>query len=259
MRLPIPISYCVQTEKSSPKFASAFARGCGGAMSIHDDLQPGPLALFGSPARQRLLAKARADGRDWYYGDHGYGRRFVYYRVTRNALQYTGPGSTDRRRWDELRMELYPTWRKGTSGAIVICPNSAEYMSWFGIDARQWVLDLVAQLLTLTDRPIIVRWKARALARPLYLDLHDAYLLIAFSSAAAVEALAAGVPVCTLAPWASTARMGIASLAEFGALRYPDITERDEFLFALANNQWTIDEMVDGLAWKWFCAGKDRG
>jgi len=31
---------------------------------------------------------------------------------------------------------------------------------------------------------------------------------------------------------------------------YPDIMERDQFLFNLANQQWTLPEIEAGLAWK---------
>jgi hypothetical protein len=256
MKLATPVSYAVPSERSSPKFAAAFAQGCGGSAVVDDALRPGPVALFGSPARQALLAQARAEGRDWYYGDHGVFRRFAYYRVTRNAMQYTGPSSTDRARWDALRVETQPDWIRG--GTIVICPNSRLYMSWFGIDAGQWVIDIVSRLATLTDRHIVVRWKSTASTRPLYHDLHAAHMVVVFSSACAVEALAAGVPVCTLAPWASTARMGITDLAQIENPYYPTIRERDEFLFGLANNQWTLDEIRSGVAWRWFREERDR-
>ena len=245
----IPVTYAVQGEKTSPSFARAFALGCRGVAVPHDQgLRPGSMAAFGSPPTWPMFDQVIARGDDWYYGDHGLFRRFRYYRVTKNQLQHDGRGQASDLRFRALRVDLAPGWQRGSS--IVVCPNSSIYMQRFGLDARAWAAGIVAQLAARTDRPVILRWKSQADRRPLYVDLHDAYLLIAYSSAAAVEALAAGVPVCTLAPWASTARMGICSIDQVEWPYYPDLQERDQFLFNLANSQWTLEEIAAGMAWK---------
>jgi hypothetical protein len=123
-------------------------------------------------------------------------------------------------------------------------------MAWFGYDAQQWALDCAQAVGRLTDRPVIIRWKTQAQHRPIYVDLHDAWLTVVFSSASAVDSLMAGVPVCTLAPWASTARMGIQDLALVNTPHYPSLQERDQFLFNLAHQQFTLDEMRQGMAWR---------
>lgn len=240
-------------ESSSPRWALAFAAGCGGDATLGDELLPGPVALFGSPARQQLLRRAIDEGRDWYYGDHGYFRRGQYFRIIRNAWQ---PVVTGERypadRFAQLHVDLSPQWRTGRT--IVLCPNSRQYMSWWGIDAEQWIADLTATFRRLApDRPVISRWKTDAKGRPLRLDLDDAYMVVAFSSASAVEALAAGVPVMTLAPWASTAPMGLTDPTQIATPYYPSIAERDQFLFNLAYHQWTFEEMATGVAWRMLC------
>jgi hypothetical protein len=209
--------------------------------------------LFGSPARRRLLDEAIAAGRDWYYGDHGIFRRFQYYRVTRNAYQHPGTGHASPHRFEQLHVQLQP-WQPSIGGSIVICPNSPAYMAWYGIDAKQWTLDCIKRVGELSDRPIVVRWKASAKYRPFYVDLHLASMVVVFSSACAIEALASGIPICTLAPWASTARMGIQSLDDLNTPYLPSIDERDQFLFNLADNQWTLAEIEQGLAWRHFNA-----
>ena len=241
----------MQTESTSPKFARAFAIGCGGIATSQDTLLPGSVALFGSPGRRRLLEQARAEGRDYFYGDHAFYRRGRYYRITKNATQYVPTAAAIAaarpERFTACHVDLHPEWRNsGTS--IVICPNSPIYMGWFGIDAHQWVLDVVNTLGQLTDRPLVVRWKTQAQHRPLYVDLHDAYMTVVFSSNAAVESLAAGVPVCVLAPWATTAQMGITDLAQIETPIRPEC--RESFLWCLAEHQWTLAEMEAGLAWK---------
>jgi len=243
----LPVSYAVDGEKSSPRFASAFAAGCGGLATMEDTLLPGPVALFGSPARVPLLKTAIAQGRDWYFGDHGYFGRFKYYRVTKNAYQHDGSGHFSPERFKALRLNVAPTWNKSGS-AVVICPNSPGYMATFGIDAKQWVIDIVTAVSRVSDRPIVVRWKAQAQARPIYMDLHDAWMTVVFSSASALDSLIAGVPVCTLASWAASYRMGITDISQVETPYYPE--DREQFLFNLANQQWTLDEIRAGLAWK---------
>lgn len=247
----IPVSYAVQEESTSPRFARAFALGCGGIATPADRLLPGPVALFGSPKRVQLLEQAKTEGRNWYYGDHGFYRRGKYYRITKNAYQYVPTreaiDEAEPHRLRACHVDVQPAWQSsGTS--IIICPNSPTYMAWFGVDAHQWVLDLVGTLGKLTDRPIVVRWKTQAQRRPLYLDLHDAWMTVVFSSNAAVESLAYGVPICVLAPWATTAQMGIQDIQQVESPVRPD--HREKFLWHLAERQWNMVEIEAGLAWK---------
>src|SRR5215510_15777539 len=61
-RIEIPVSYAVPGERSSPKWARAFSIGCNGRATNVNELQPGPVALFGSPSRHDLLQQAIAQG-----------------------------------------------------------------------------------------------------------------------------------------------------------------------------------------------------
>lgn len=254
-RLAKPTTFFIREEETSPKWAKAFAAGCQGAVSTDLSVRTGAVAAFGTPPMWPLLDSARDDGRDYYYGDHGYWRRGKYFRITRNHEQYQ-PTATDLRsatphRLELMHVNLAPEWKRDGS-SIVICPNSHIYMAHRGTDAEQWIADVVAKLVKVTTRPIIVRWKKTAKERPIYVDLDQAWMVIAFSSASAIDALTAGVPICTVAPWATTASMGITSLDDIERPRYPD--ERLPFLWALAHRQWTLPEMASGLAWRTFNA-----
>src|SRR5262245_32774212 len=108
-----PVTYAAQDERTSPKFARAFALGCGGSLTTRfDHLYPGPVAAFGTPIAWPLFAQAQADGRDWYYGDHGLFRRFQYYRITKNRLQHDGRGDATDERWLKLHIDRAPAWKK---------------------------------------------------------------------------------------------------------------------------------------------------
>jgi hypothetical protein len=111
-----------------------------------------------------------------------------------------------------------------------------------------WLDEVHRHLCRYSDREIRVRWKKDAGHRPIGRDLHGAYAVVVYSSAAALDALIAGVPIITLAPWAATRRMGRSQLAEINDLLYPE--DREAFFIALAANQWTISEIFQGEAWK---------
>lgn len=257
---PLPVSYAVQHERSSPRFAGAFAAGCGGqATPLNVRVPDAPMALFGSPERWDLLQEHIATGQDWYYADHAYFRRGRQYRIARNryqsAIDVTQLPQRMPSRFAALRLEPVQAWQENGS-AIVICPNSPTYMAWFGIDAKRWTLDVAEEISRYTDRPIIIRWKSNAQQRPLYLDLHNAYATVVFSSGAAVESLYHGVPVFVLASWATTAPMGLNNLSKINQPYRPD--HRLPFLWELAERQWNLDEIQAGVAWRWFLSREEE-
>lgn len=242
----LPVSYYNPEEFTSPKVAYAFAKGCGGTMTEETDLFPGPVALFGSPSRWPVLRQAQAEGRDWYYIDHAYMGRGKYYRITKNAYQHDGRGSATSERFRAFRRSIQPWSTKGQH--ILICPNSAIYFGLHGLDVDLWLQDVVATLRQHTDRHIRIRWKTQRAETPIALDLLRAWAVVVFSSAAALDALIAGVPIVTLAPFAASVRMGLTDLAQIESPIRPG--GRDGFLSNLCANQWTIQEMLRGEAWR---------
>lgn len=241
------MTYVADGERTSPRFCAAFAEGCGGKLAHGPRvLHPGPVALWGSPALWPLLERAQAQGRDWIYADNAYVGRGRYFRIAVNGYQHDGTGAGDFGRFIRAGGTLQP-WRR--SGArILVCPNSHVHFPLFGRDADQWVADVVAELREHTDRRIQVRWKKEALERPIDVDLVDAWAVVAWSSAAAIDALMAGVPAFSLAPHAAARRMGSTELADIETPLYPD--DREGFFAALAANQWTLDEIRAGVAWR---------
>jgi hypothetical protein len=241
----VPVSYFVPGEVTSPKFAYAFAKGCGGMITDeHDYLFEGPVALFASPPVWPLIRRAQAVSRDIYYGDHAYFGRRRFYRITKNAYQHDGTGTATPERFERFGRPVQP-WRK-TGRTILVCPNTAVYFGLHGLDVDRWLIEVREQIQAVTDRPITIRWKVTG--RPIEADLEEAWAVVVFSSAAAIDALIAGVPVVTLAPFAATARMGLTDVAQIERPYYPE--DREPFLWNLADHQWTWNEMFAGDAWR---------
>lgn len=234
-------------ELTSPRFARAFAQGCRGIVSCDPStLKPGPFAAFCTPPLWPLLRQAKAEGRDCFYGDHAYfdvarGRQF---RITKNAYQHDGRGTVTSQRFDAFGLTVKP-WRRAGSH-IVVCPNSAPHFACHGVYRGDWLETVTSRLQQSTDREIRVRTKHES--PPLADDLRGAWAVVVYSSASAIESLMAGVPVFVLAPFAAAYRMGSPDLTQIESPVYPN--DREPFLWALADNQWTLSEIESGLAWR---------
>lgn len=244
----IPTTYAVPTEKTSPVFCRAFARGCGGPIQDGGPLQPGAVALWGSPRLWPLLQQARAERRTWYYGDKGYFGRGTFFRITRNRFQHDGSGIARPKRWSALGLEIQP-WR--TSGLhIVVCPNGHGQYRLFGLDAVAWIREVVGELARHTDRPVRIRWRTtKAGAWPLSEDLKNAWAVVVWTSNAAVDALVAGVPVFVQSTDSAAYHLGTPDLTRIERPVEPSDEERLRFFQVLAANQWTLEEIEKGVAW----------
>lgn len=231
---------------TGPRWCAAFAQGANGPMLVGQsallDL-PGDVAFWGDPPAWPLMQQAREAGRDFYYGDHGYFGRGLYYRCTRNAMQHIGMGPGDRWRFERFGISVRP-WRKA-GRHILVCPNSPAYFQLHGLSADAWVEDVIKRLAQLTDRPVVTRWKRDR--RPLELDLVDAWATVVFTSGAGVASILEGVPCIALGPCAA-ATMGGDRLEMIE--NPPRPPGRADWAACLAAHQWTLDEYRDGTAWR---------
>jgi hypothetical protein len=229
-------------ELTSPKFAAAFAAGCGG--QVVPRYVGGSWAGFGSPQHCDGLQEAIAAGQDWYYGDHGYFGRKTYYRVTRNAYFHDGVGETDGRRY--ARFNRGPAgWRK--SLFIVLCPQSDGYFRrTLGISQDDWIARTRAEIAKYTDRKVKVHYKKDF--KPLADALRLGWACVTYSSNSAVEALLQGVPPICLGD--CPAKLLSTKLEDIENPFYPDDMERRRFFGVLCDNQWTLEEIRQGAAWK---------
>lgn len=240
-----PVTYIVPDELTSPKFGNAFARGCGGKVQFADKLLEGDVALFGSPKRWKLLQQARAEGRTWYYADHGY---FGYnvFRITKNGYQHDGRGEATPDRFDTHHLKIKRWKRDG--GHVLICPQSPGFLELHGLESERWLDDLKTTLAGVTDREIRIRRKTERFTRPIVEDLRGCWAVVVHSSACAIDALLYGVPVFVLAPWAAAARMGLSDLTQIESPIYPD--DREQFFWNLAAHQFKWVEITHGDAWR---------
>jgi hypothetical protein len=233
--------------QTSRRFAVAFAHGYSGLnpATVHYNNEfagDDESAFFPSPEIWNVVKVARSCGHNYYYADHAYFRRGKYYRITRNAPQHNGLGEGDKARFASLNVTI-KEWRNAGSH-ILICPNSKTFFELHGLTFDSWYENVKAQLALYTDRPLKVRWKTDY---PIAVDLENCHAVIVFTSNSAVDAIMAGVPAFTMAQCVAS-RMSLNDLSLIEKPYYPE--KRYEFGCVLASNQWTMDEIEQGDAWK---------
>jgi len=204
------------------------------------------------------------------YYDKGYFNRGwdtanpeVYYRFSVNGfhpLNYFQAVPKPPDRWSKLGLELEPRRAQGKN--IVFAGCSAKFASLNGFDLDAYAKDIVRQIKSLTDRPIIYRPK-KALDPPppipgtIYShkkcrigeDLADAHALVTFSSNAAVDAILSGVPAFVLGPGIAKP-ISNTDLSRINDPWFPSEKERLQWACDLAYCQWRVEEMEDGSLWQ---------
>lgn len=250
------VGYPTPGKAKAKMLLDAFCGGAGGTTAdrIPDRLLPGAVAFYGVVQETyHLWQQAKAEGRDWYYIDNAYFDpcRETYFRITKNRLQHDGHmDETDGKRWAALGLDIAP-WRK-PGEHIVVCPASDSFMKLAGGYEGNWGEDVVRELKKHTRREIRYRpWerdKAHAY-KTLPADLDGAWALVTYTSAAAISALRAGIPAVVTAEDCISRFMARNRLDQIEDPFYPEYRER--WAMVVADNQWTVREMKDGLPWRW--------
>jgi len=237
--MPLKV-YVRPNELTSPLFAEAFAAGCGG--EVCEQYQGGPWAGFGSPDNWRDLQAAIEGGFDWYFGDHAYFGRHHFYRISKNQYQHNGRGHSDCRRFKWHGIEI-KSRQHGKN--VLICPQSEVFFALRGMNRDFWFAETLAEIQKHTDRPIVVRTKKDP--KPFSRQLEKAHCVVTYSSNAAVEAILAGVPAICLHNCAAS----VMAESKIENIENPYFeNDRLEWAGVLADNQWTLDEIKSGMAWR---------
>ena len=203
---------------------------------------------------ETLLKDRRQRALPFWFVDTGYtnfltGKK-IWHRLVANDLHLTPDLS---RPWPADRLSLLPSmprpWRVN-DGAILVVENSDYHYQQQGTTLEAWRELVRQQLKGNTDRDIVFRPKNldRKTRDNLYEHLckKDYYCVVTDASAAAIEAVWAGIPIITLGQHISrpVARDNLANINDL--YRGPI----GDWLCALTYSQWTLAEMRSGLAVK---------
>ncbi len=214
----------------------------------------------------RILSDWRGAGKKAIYIDLGYWTRRIrsrhdgFHKLVvndRHPTEYLMARPHTSQRFEQHGVPILP-WRK-EGRHILVAGMSAKAAAAEGLRANSWEQQTIRRLRALTKRPIVYRpkpnWKAaRAIegsafdrATPIEGLLRDCHAVVTHHSNVAVEALLAGVPVfCDKGVASLLGSKGLASIEQ------PLMPEgREQWAHNLAWTQWSVDEMKQGLAFRY--------
>lgn len=155
-----------------------------------------------------------------------------YYRVVKNGLYNDGKGDNDPKRFNSFDIKL-SEWK--TNGEKIVVVPASDFLSKV-VGSPNWLQDVLSEIKKYTDRPIEV--SHRGINPVNYQD--SIWCIVTMSSNVQAEALINGVPVIT------THYTKLGSLQD---IENPPVEQSREILYNLAQQQWTVKELVNGV-WK---------
>jgi hypothetical protein len=228
----------------------AFANGIGCRLAYAEDepetLSDIPVVWGVLRGSARIISQAKTQSLYFFYIDHAYFDRGhgKSYRITRNRFEAGAVRKCPSDRLGKLGVELKP-WRM-SGREIIVCPPTGYFAE--AHQCADWLDATLEALRKATDRPITIREKPQPgkAAVPLRTALASAHALVTHSSNVAIEAACLGTPVFVNQASAA-APVGETDLSKIETPLYPD---REPWLQHLAYNQFSIDEIARGDAWR---------
>jgi hypothetical protein len=259
------------TKPRTQRYVDAFVKGTPGPTKIYHfremkQLPDENLTMYGILAGSGEVYKwCQKDKKDFFFMDHGYFTnahdRPHWLRITKNKhCQNTMPRFPADRYEKYFKQEIKP-WNKDGKKILVLPPTNA-IANFFGVE--NWLKDTLDLLGQNTDRKIDVREKPynptvqidhvgatvkvdRPTTHKDVINWADYYATVTYNSNTMVASLANGVPVLCDAINSAAAPI---SETDFSMIETPKYGDRIALFSSLAYNNWNLDEMADGTAWR---------
>jgi len=257
------------TKPRTQRYVDAFVSGAGlGKVYQFRDLKSLPeenLTMYGILAGSGEVYKwCEKEHRDFYFMDHGYFTnahdRPHWLRITKNkhCQNILQQRPTDRYE-KHFKQDIKP-WNKGKK--ILVLPPTNAIANFF--NATDWLSKTIKTLKQNTDREIDVREKPYnptvaidhvgatvKIDRPTQnkgkIDWNQYHAMVTYNSNTMIASLTNGVPVfCDVVNSAAAP----ISETDFSKIETPKYGDRIALFSSLAYNNWTLNEMADGTAWR---------
>jgi hypothetical protein len=246
-------------------YINQFAQGSGEKVIDPDDLifeeSNYPLVLRGI-LKKKIIRRCWHENRTFYYVDTGYfgnevssdnpsGWKF-WHRVVKNNLQHGEIIPRPDDRFKKFNKTFNP-WKKDGRSILIAAPDEKP-CRFYGTTQDEWVNETIEQIKQYTDRPIIVRERAKnRIDRVVHNTLQEAlndnvFALVTFNSVAAIESVFHGIPAFTLAPSNAASPVCLQDLSKIETPYYPDKDKLYAWGCHLAYGQFHVAEMKSGAA-----------
>ena len=257
------------TKPRTQRYVDAFVKGSGqGKIYQFRDLQKLPaeeLTMYGILAGSGEIYKwCQKENKNFYFMDHGYFTNAHdsphWLRITKNnhCQNILQDKPTDRYE-KHFKKQLKP-WHKGSK--ILVLPPTNAISNFFGVEG--WLDTTLQTLKQHTDRQIDIREKPynptieidhvgatvkvdRPTVNKGSIDWTQYYATVTYNSNTMVASLENGVPVFCDSNNSAAAPI---SETDFTKIETPKYGDRVALFSSLAYNNWNLQEMADGTAWR---------
>ena len=248
-------------------YINMFAKGCNTPVVNTDNFvyeeSNDPIILRGI-LKKKIIHQCWEDNRLFYFMDTGYfgNERTVtnpngwkyWHRIVKNNLQH---GEIIHRPDDRFRKfnKTFNPWKKSGQKILIAAPDEKP-CKFYGTTQEKWITETIETLKQYTDRPIVVRERAKnRIDRVVHNTLQEAldddvFALVTYNSVAAIESIFHGIPAFTLAPANAASPVSLTDLSKINEPYYPDSDKLYAWGCHLAYGQFHVDELRTGKALK---------
>ncbi len=232
---------------TSKKLALAFSRPINCEMANNwediDNKLISTIFFFGNPELWILFKYIKENNLDWLYADKGYFGRGKYYRISKNSIQLNNLTNTCDKRLQKLNIKFKKHQKNGSK--ILLCPQSDIFFRLNGMTRESWIKNTITEIRKYSNRPIEIREKKMTNTEYEFnKSLENVHAVVVYTSIAGVQSVINGVPSFATGD-------GVSKFFSSGKLENIDNPQIPENIYAmasaLANNQWTLNEIKNGL------------
>ena len=257
------------TKPRTQQYVDAFISGSGrGKIYQFRDLKELPreeLTMYGILAGSGEIYKwCQREKKDFYFMDHGYFTNAHdmphWLRITKNKHCQNILQEKPTDRYEKYFKQDIKPWNKGKK--ILVLPPTNAIANFFNV--TDWLSKTLKILKDNTDREINVREKPynptieidhvgatvkvdKPTVHKGNIDWQDYYATVTYNSNTMIASLANGVPVFCDKINSAAAPISETDLSKIETPKYGD---RIALFSSLAYNNWTLQEMANGIAWR---------
>ena len=257
------------TKPRTQQYVDAFISGSGrGKIYQFRDLKELPreeLTMYGILAGSGEIYKwCEKENKNFYFMDHGYFTNAHnhphWLRITKNKHCQNILQEKPTDRYEKYFKQDIKPWNKGKK--ILVLPPTNAIANFFNV--TDWLSKTLKILKDNTDREINVREKPynptieidhvgatvkvdKPTVHKGNIDWQDYYATVTYNSNTMIASLANGVPV-----FCDKINSAAAPISEtdFSKIETPKYGDRIALFSSLAYNNWTLQEMTNGTAWR---------